>query len=132
MKKYKNKELLKKLQNDLTLHLETMNLSISECIKEMKKEHNLILINEKNKLLEKIAEGEKLDLNTLKSKYLKSKEYILTEEKSAPSIDESEELLDTITIDGVTYYYENKEKGVVYDMNNSEVGIFKDGNIHLK
>jgi hypothetical protein len=132
MKKYKNKEILKKLQNDLTLHLETMNISISDCIKEMKKEHNLILINEKNKLLEKIAEGEKLDLNTLKSKYLKSKEYILSEEKSVPTIDESEELLDTITLDGITYYYENKERGIVYNMNNKEVGIFKDGNILIK
>ena len=40
-----------------------------------------------------------------------------------------EDLLDKIEINGKEYYYENKEKGMVYDMNSKPVGILKGGKI---
>lgn len=126
----KSKEL-QKLQNDLGLHLEAMQTSIAQTIKQIKKEHNELLIDEKNKLLAKIAEGEKLDLNTLKAKYLKSKEIISFDDLATSALDDTEELLDTATINGITYYYENKEKGKVYNAVNKEVGYIKNGNITL-
>jgi glutaredoxin len=42
-----------------------------------------------------------------------------------------EELLDKIIIEDKIYYYENKEKGKIFDVTNKEVGIFKNGSMLL-
>ncbi len=123
----KNKEL-SNLHTELLSHFENIDILISEYKKKIKKEYQQNLIDEKNKLLTQVAEGEKLNVNELKKKYLKSKEIIITKEE-VPQTEENEELLDQIVIEGDVYYYENKEKGKVFNINSEEVGIFKNGSI---
>jgi len=101
---------------------------INDYKKKIKKEYQQLLIEEKNKLLLKVAEGENLDINDLKKKYLKAKEITITYEMNKQLINE-EELLDKIIIEDTVYYYENKEKGKVFDIENKEVGIFKNGSM---
>jgi len=121
----KPKELLL-FQNEIQTHIQNLDLIINQYIKKIKKEYSDILIEEKNKLLLKIAEGENLDINSLKSKYLKSKELSYDEKLSDSTvIEEPEALLEKITVDGITYYYENKEKGKVFDDKTKEIGIYK-------
>ncbi len=126
----KSKEI-NNFHSELIMQFESIELIINDYKKKIKKEYQQLLIEEKNKLLLKVAEGEKLNVNNLKNKYLKSKEITLTEEVTQQIIHENEELLDKIIIDEKIYYYENKEKGKVYDITNIEVGIFKNGSIIL-
>jgi hypothetical protein len=113
-------------------NLETFTTHVSEYYKKIKKEFSKILLEEKCALLNKIAEGEDLDIDTLKSKYLKSKDIIsLNESNDKNSEINSEELLDRIEHNGKVYYYENKEKGKVFDSNYNEVGLFKNRSIIL-
>ena len=113
-------------------NLETFSTHVSEYYKKIKKEFSKILLEEKCALLNKIAEGENIDINILKSKYLKSKDIISLNEGTDKSNDiNSEELLDRIEHNGQVYYYENKEKGKVFDSNYNEVGLFKNRSIIL-
>ena len=125
----KSKEL-NNLHEELLTQFESIDILVSEYKKKIKKEYQQLLIEEKNILLLKIAEGEKLNINDLTIKYLKPKE-ILTSEIKLPLVEETEELLDKIIIKEETYYYENKDKGKVFDMSNNEVGIFKNGSVLL-
>ena len=120
----KSKEIIA-LDNDLLKQIETLNDSIQVYQKKIKKESSMIIIEEKVKLLQKIAENEKLDLNYLKSKYLKSKELQNLNNIPVTNNNNSEELLDKVEINGVIYYYENKEKGKVFNCDYNEVGVFK-------
>ena len=125
----KSKEL-QAFHAELLLNMENIDLIIDKYIKKIKKEYSQILIDEKKKLLQKISEGEKIDINVLKSKYLKAKE--LSNYDSAKTVvlsENMEDLLDTIEIDDVTYYYESKEKGKVFNSDNEEVGIIKNNNV---
>jgi len=112
-------------------NLEGISNQISEYYKKIKKEFNKVLIEEKYQLLQKIAEGEDIDINILKSKYLKAKELLNLNENTVSLENDSEELLDRIENNGIIYYFENKEKGKVYDSNYNEVGIFKNKSIVL-
>lgn len=113
-------------------NMENITVLVSEYYKKIKKEFSKILLEEKYELLHKIAEGEDIDINILKSKYLKAKELLnLNENTTTNEIVDSEELLDRIENNGKVYYYENKEKGKVYDSNYSEVGVFKNKTIIL-
>jgi hypothetical protein len=112
-------------------NLEGISNQISEYYKKIKKEFNKVLIEEKYQLLQKIAEGEDIDINILKSKYLKAKELLNLNENTVSLENDSEELLDRIENNGTVYYFENKEKGKVYDSNYNEVGIFKNKSIVL-
>lgn len=126
----KNKEL-NNFHNDLLSNFENIDVLILNYKKKIKKEYQNILIEEKNKLLLKISEGENINLNDLKNKYLKPKEIILLDEKDILLIENNEELLDKILLNNEIYYYENKEKGKVYDIYNNEVGVYKNGSIVL-
>lgn len=104
---------------------DTLNVHITN----MYNEFNNKLIEEKNKLIEKISEGENIDVNYLKNKYLKSKELNKTERIETE--EDIEELLDKVIIDNNTYYYENKENGKIFDSNFKEVGIFQNNKLSL-
>ena len=65
-----NIELFTSLEN-VEENLNIVRDQIAEYYKKIKKEYAKILIEEKYELLNKIAEGEKIDINMLKSKYLK-------------------------------------------------------------
>jgi hypothetical protein len=125
----KSKEL-QALHAELLLNMENIDLMIDKYIKKIKKEYSQILIDEKKKLLQKISEGEKIDINVLKSKYLKAKELSNYDNTKTVILTENmEDLLDTIEIDDETYYYENKEKGKVFNTDNEEIGFIKNNNV---
>ncbi len=127
----KSKEIIA-LDNELLKQIETLNETIQIYQKKIKKESSIIIIEEKIKLLQKISENEHLDLNYLKSKYLKSKELINFNNLLVSNTNtDSEELLDKVEINGVIYYYENKEKGKVFNSDYNEVGVFKANSIIL-
>jgi hypothetical protein len=116
-------------QDNLLQKVEDMNTIIYTYIKSIKKEYKNNLIEEKNKLLLKIAEGENIDITILKTKYLKPKE------QNIKSIiiqdDNTEELLDVTVIDDIIYYYENKENGKIYNKNKNIVGNYINSNFIL-
>lgn len=126
----KSKEIIQ-LQNDLFTNIESMDIQLNQYFKKINKETKQIIIDEKNKLIEKIASGEGLDVNLLKNKYLKSKELNTTNEYKNNLNQETDELLDKIIINNNIYYYENKEKGNVFDINNNIVGYYKNSNINF-
>ena len=126
----KSKEIVA-LDNELLKQIETLNDSIQLYQKKIKKESSIIIIEEKIKLLQKISENEKIDLNYLKSKYLKSKELQNLNNVTVTNNNNSEELLDKVEVNGIIYYYENKEKGKVFNSDYNEVGVFKSNSIIL-
>lgn len=132
MYKYINMKKSKEIylfQDNLLQKVEDMNTIIYTYIKSIKKEYKNNLIEEKNKLLLKIAEGENIDITILKTKYLKPKE------QNIKSIiiqdDNTEELLDVTVIDDIIYYYENKENGKIYNKNKNIVGNYINSNFIL-
>jgi hypothetical protein len=114
-------------------HINKMDAELQSKIKELKSEHNTIIIDEKVKLLMMICQGEGLDFNEMKTKYLKSKEIasiIIDNNVMTKDMTSSEEnIMDIIEINGTKYYYEAKEKGIVYDMSSKAVGVYKNGMI---
>lgn len=122
---------LNNFHNELISQFSNIELIIDDYKKRIKREYHQLLIEEKNKLLLKVSEGEKININDLKKKYLKPKEIIFTDELKITLSEDTEELLDKIIIDNEIYYYENKEKGKVFNISNNEVGIFKNGLITL-
>lgn len=125
----KSKEIAE-LKNQLMLILEKADIVIDTSIKKIKKETVDIVLAEKLKLIIKIAEDYKLDLDVMKLKYFKNKELnSCSEIVKNTNIDEIEELLDKIELNNKIYYYNAKDKGKVYDINNVEVGYYKNSNI---
>jgi hypothetical protein len=90
-------------------------------------EHLKILSDDKIKLLTQISIGEKIDLDLLKKKYLNSSsdvdEKVITKDKSKDTSNK-DELLNSIVIDKITYYYEPKENGIVYNSKSQIVGSY--------
>ena len=139
MKKLKN---TKKMQNEILEFQEVINNYCSKINKEYAKNMN--------KLIENIAKGEKLDINILKEKYLKTLDLDEKEEQSEIEIKPLNEevktdtesdvdiniknsetntfeeiIFDKIIIDGTNYYYENKQDGKIYDSSSKIVGVYK-------
>ena len=90
-------------------------------------EHKKILSDEKLKLLTQISHNEKIDLELLKKKYLNFSsdvdEKVITKDKSKET-STKDELLNSIVIDKITYYYEPKENGIIYNSNSQIVGSY--------
>ncbi len=90
-----------------------------------------------NQLVEDIAAGENLDPKMLKSKYIKSQssKSISTISEETPEELNSEEfngeLLEVIKINNITYYYEKKALGNVYNNSSKIVGVYKDNKVIL-
>jgi hypothetical protein len=110
-----------------------LDSKIQQQLKKIKLEYQQNVSEEKVRLLLTICNGEGLDFDKIKNKYLKSKElsYISKEETFKENEIEEEELLDKIEINGKQFYYEAKEKGLVYDLNSKSVGVFKNGKVFL-
>jgi hypothetical protein len=117
------------LQNDIINEMANIEKILILYKKKIKAEYTNILIDEKNKLLVKIAIGENLDLRTLKSKYLKNKELLDNDDIKLGDSEENEELLDSCEINGNKYYYENKDNGKVYDESNKMVANYVNSKI---
>ena len=95
-------------------------------------EHKKILADEKMKLLTQISHNEKIDLELLKKKYLNFSsdvdEKVIIKEKSKDTSNK-DELLNSIVIDKITYYYEPKENGIIYNSNSQIVGSYINKNL---
>jgi len=128
MKKLKG---LKDLHNEFVDVINQLDEKLQDNLKKIKKEYQRNTTEEKVKLLIAICNGEGLDFDQIKGKYLKAKE--LSQTNYDPHVPEEapveEDLLDKVEINGKEYYYENKEKGIVYDMSSKPVGIVKGGKI---
>ena len=118
---------MKELYPKINSLLGEIDNELKESIKKMKKESNNYLIEEKISFLKKICEGEDLDFTTLKNKYLNDKEKKLIKEQVEIKEISNEILLSSTQINGIQYFYENKEKGNVYDNKSKIVGSVKNG-----
>jgi hypothetical protein len=125
----KQLETLKELYPKVNSLLGEIDAELNDAIKKSKKETQDKILEAKIKLLEQISEGEDLKLTDLINKYLNDKEKkgLKSNEKSIDV--KTEDLLDTIEFNGKTYYYENKDKGQVFDNKSKQVGFYKDGKI---
>jgi hypothetical protein len=97
-----------------------------------------------DQLIKSIAEGENLDYNVLKEKYLKNNS--TTDDNNINNINiNSDEIinidtesdsptnviLDKIIIENISYYYEKTEGGRVFNSASKIVGTYKDDQIKL-
>jgi len=128
MKKLKG---LKDLHGEFVDIINQLDEKLQDNLKKIKKEYQRNVTEEKVKLLIAICSNEGLDFDQIKGKYLKPKE--LSQSNYDPHVPEEaqveEDLLDKVDINGKEYYFENKEKGMVYDMESKPVGLFKGGKI---
>ena len=118
---------LKDLYPQINSLLGDIDSTIKDYTKKIKKETINIVIDEKIKFLKDICEGEGLNFDELKMKYLSEKERKQIKEVIDLNEVKVEELLDTIDINGIIYFYENKEKGKIYDSKTEVVGEIKEG-----
>ena len=128
MKKLKG---LKYLHGEFVDIINQLDEKLQDNLKKIKKEYKRNVTEEKVKLLIAICSNEGLDFDQIKGKYLKPKE--LSQSNYDHHVPEEaqveEDLLDKVDINGKEYYFENKEKGMVYDMESKPVGLFKGGKI---
>jgi hypothetical protein len=121
---------LKSIHNIFVESITELDSKIQLQLKKIKLEYQKNVAEEKVKLLLAVCNGEDLDFDFIKNKYLKSKELNnITEEELIKESIVEEELLDKININNREFYYEPKEKGLVYDSSSKPVGIFKNGKI---
>ena len=122
---------LKHINETFTNTFEELLLELKTKMKDVKHEYQQNVIDEKNKLLIEICNGEGLDVEKMKVKYLKPKElsYIEPSEPNKNVILIDDNILDKITINDRDYYYEPETNGKVFDSNNNLVGTYKNGNI---
>ena len=124
----KTSEYLKEMYPKINSLLGEIDNEFKESIKKIKKDNNMMLIDEKINFLRIICEGEGLIFNELKNKYLNEKEKKCIKEQVNTIDVSNENLLDIIEINDKTYFYENKENGIIYDRNtNNPVGIITNG-----
>lgn len=126
MKKLKLKEIYDVFVDSTNM----LSSNLQKKLDEIKAEYTMNVIEEKIKLLMTVCEGENLDFDSIKTKYLKPKEliHVPTETNIIDSTTE-ETIMDMTEINGKKYYYEAKDKGIVYDMDSKQVGVYKNGNI---
>ena len=130
MKKLKE---LKQIHNIFVDSVTELDAKMQLQMKKIKQEYQQNVTEEKIRLLVAICNGEGLNFDTIKNKYLKSKELTqvnATKKEVEPVVTE-EEMLDKIEINGTQYYYEPKEKGIIYNSSSKPVGIYKNGEFIL-
>lgn len=123
----KTSENLKELYPHVNSMLADIDTTIKDYSKKIKKELSQKLIDEKIKLLKAICDGENLSFSDLKSKYLNDKEKKSVKDSYEYNDTNVEELLDAISINGKIYFYENKDKGKIFNEKSEVVGEFKNG-----
>ena len=122
------------LNNVTDVFIESVNKThqdLLDVLKDIKQEYNINMIDEKIKLLLAICNGEGLDFNEMKIKYLKSRELgnIELDDSKQNNFLIDDNLLDKIRINDKDYYYESVNNGIVYDTNSQQVGLYKNGTI---
>jgi len=125
---------LKNINTTFTDSINELYSNLNQHLKEIKQEYQENITDEKIKLLVTICNGEGLDFNEIKFKYLKPKEleYFEPEIPIKNEIIIDENLLDKIKINDQYYYYEPVKDGNVYNIDNEKVGIYNNGLIIFK
>jgi len=124
----KTSEYLKEMYPKINSLLGEIDNEVKESIKKIKKDYSIALVDEKINFLKIICDGEELNFNELKNKYLNEKEKKFIKEQVNIIDVSNENLLDTIEINNQVYFYENKEKGIIYDKKtNKPVGRITNG-----
>ena len=123
-------ETLKDMYPKINSLLGEIDAIIKDDSKKAKKEYINNITEIKINFLKEICEGEGLVFHELKHKYLtdKEKKNILDTSELKEIINEV--LLDTVTINNKNYFFENKEKGIIFDSKSKPVGIYKNG-LHI-
>lgn len=124
---------IKKINDTFTNAINELYANLENDLKDIKHEYQQNIIDEKIKLLITICNGENLDINEMKLKYLKPKEIENFEpinlNKNNISIDSN--LLDKIIINGKDYYREvnGSDNYNIYDIDDQFIGVSKNGKI---
>ena len=123
MSKLKYLQKFKYILHNLAMIMEDIEKLVREetTIKIQKK-----LYKENMKILLTMCQGENLDFDKIKKKYITNINPI-----TINTVENKENILDIITIDGNSYYYQNSENGCVYNDQLVKVGTYSDGYIHL-
>ena len=107
MKKLKNVAKLRNKFIDIATEFDKL-LQEAEILTN--EEHSKILLDEKLKLLHQISQDEKIDFEILKKKYLNiSSEEKTVKKDTSKESSNKEDLLNSIVINHIKYYYEPKE-----------------------
>jgi hypothetical protein len=122
---------LKNINATFTDSINELFTDLQENLKEIKQEYQQNMIDEKIKFLLAICNGENLDFNEMKIKYLKPRELgnLNIDDSTRGSFSIDDNLLDKIRINDEDYYYESVNNGIVYNANNQPVGLYKNGAI---
>lgn len=122
---------LKTLQKTLIDGLnDLVDVKVRDAINQIKAEHRQNETNVRIKLLSDICKGENLDFNVLSKKYLKNKELDeISDEISKEEFTDEKEVLSKEIINGITYYYDNKDMGNVYNTSNKIIGRYKNNKV---
>ena len=98
---------------------------VSNILNKIQKEHEKILLEQKNELISNIAYGEGLDEIILREKYLKVAEKESSKKKEPViAVVTNDSLLDKVILNDETYFYENKENGHIYNSSSDKVGTY--------
>ena len=100
-------KVYKEFSKESRKNIKDMNSILKKMASEYGKIHEKKILD----ILKCISENENLDYNYLINKYTK-----IDEPKNSELIEdtEEEEVLDKIILDGIEYYYENKEDGRIF------------------
>ena len=122
---------LKNLNNTFIDGFNELYSEVQDNLKEIKQEYQQNITEERIKLLVAICNGEGLNINDIKIKYLKSKEleYFEPNDTQKNIITINDNLLDKIRINDQDYYYEPIKDGIVYNIDNEPVGIYKNNTV---
>lgn len=124
----KKSEYIKDLQLTIKAISEELNNEVGDFVKKIDKEQNNKLVDVKINLIQCICKGEKLNFIEMCDKYLTPSEKKRATEQMPIMNVSRENLLDTIEINGVTYFFENKEKGIIYNKKtNNRIGMIIEG-----
>jgi len=123
-------ETLKELYPKVNSLLGEIDAVMKEDSKKIKKEYINNMTEIKIQFLKEICEGEGLNFDKMKHKYLTDKERKNILDTNELKEIKNEVLLDTISINNKNYFYENKESGIIFDNKSKPVGVYKNG-IHL-
>lgn len=98
---------------------------VTNILNKIQKEHEKVLLEQKNELISNIAYGEGLDEISLREKYLNVVEKESSKKKeTVTAVVTNDSLLDTVILKDETYFYENKENGNIYNSSSEKVGTY--------
>ena len=131
---------------DLTKLVSTFSKEYETRVGSLQKSYNAEILVQLNEIIKKIADDYSLNFKELHDKYIKDLKKnikksdkninLIDSESNSESYDDSNmidkdaddlNLLEQITINNETYYFEKKEGGIIYNKEVINVGEYKNG-----